>query len=495
FVRLTPLSNYSQLGLAQYGLSEVRFYLIPNRPRELQPAEGTNTDSVHVLLSWRAGREAAVHEVSLGTDPDNLALADTVGEDSYLAEALDYDSTYFWQVVEVNEAETPAQYAGEILSFTTPAYGIIDDFEMYDDKEFLEIWAFWADGFEDPDNGAIVGNGNIGERVVVYEGDQSMPVQYDNSNAPLSEVTLQVDDENWLGSGIKTLSLAVFGHPDNTGQLYVKINDDKVVFAGDTSYLQMAQWLPWNIDLSAVGGSLDKVTSLSIGVDGANAAGEFYIDAILLSPQVREEFITPAFSYVGITGDEDCGITADNTYTHALDFGTGTPGALINGVQFEAYNAAASGTLNFNREAGSGALSDHGGNAAHNVAGSLADLLTDMYYNGNNAPGGTTTWTLSGLSAGQTYRTRIYTRQWGATDSRNVTFVFDPDGAGPMSDSTGRVSQDNAISTGFAFNNDAYYIDYRFTAVAGEDLVITVAQDNNNNSWHLYGLTNQEASQ
>jgi len=495
FVRLSPLSNHSLLGLAQYGLSEVRFYRVPNRPRELQPVNGAMLDDVDVVLSWRAGREAAAHEVYLGTDPDSLALAATVDENSFLAEALDYASTYYWQVVEVNQAETPAQYAGEVLSFTTPAYGLIDDFEMYADEEFLEIWAFWADGFEDPDNGAIVGNGNIGERVVVYEGLQSMPVQYDNSNAPLSEVTLQVGDENWLASGIKTLSLMVFGHPDNTGQLYVKINDNKVVFAGDTPYLQTAQWLPWSIDLSTAGGSLDNVTSLAIGVDGANVAGKLYIDAIHLSPEVREEFITPVFSYVAITGDEDCGIAADNTYTHALDFGTGTPGALINGVQFEAYNAGANGTLNFNREAVSGTLADHGGNAAHNVTGGLADLLTDMYYNGSNTPGGTTTWTLSGLTAGQTYDTRIYTRQWEATDSRNVTFVFDPDGDGPISDSTGKVSQDNARSVGFAFDNEAYYIDYRFTAVAGEDLVITLTQDNDNHSWHLYGLTNQEASQ
>jgi hypothetical protein len=117
-----------------------------------------------------------------------------------------------------------------------------------------------------------------------------------------------------------------------------------------------------------------------------------------------------------------------------------------------------------------------------------------MYYNGSTAPGGTTTWTLSGLSAGQAYHTRIYTRQWGATEDRNVTFVFDPDGAGPISDSTGQVSQDNATSRGFANGNDAYYIDYQFTAHTGEDLVITVMQHIDTYSWHLYGLTNQEVA-
>ncbi len=199
-------------------------------------------------------------------------------------------------------------------------------------------------------------------------------------------------------------------------------------------------------------------------------------------------------TYVKITGDADCGISADNTYTHKLDFGTGTPGALINGVQFDAYNAAANGTLNFRRQVSSGLLSDHAGNANHNVTGRLADLLTDMYYNGNNAIGGTTTWTLSGLTAGQTYQTRIYTRQWGPDQNRQVTLVFDPDGPGSVSDSTGKISQDDATSVGFPKGNDAYYINYQFTAVAGQDLVITAKQDNYNYSWHLYGLTNQKFS-
>ncbi len=39
--------------------------------------------------------------------------------------------------------------------------------------------------------------------------------------------------------------------------------------------------------------------------------------------------------------------------------------------------------------------------------------------------------------------------------------------------------------------DDAYYISYTFTAVDGEDLVITVTQHNSNNSWHLYGLSNE----
>ena len=199
-------------------------------------------------------------------------------------------------------------------------------------------------------------------------------------------------------------------------------------------------------------------------------------------------------SYVKITGDADSGISTENTYTHALDFGTGTPGALINGVQFDAYNLAANGTLNFNREVSTGILYDHAGNANFTVSGGLVDLLTDMYYNGDNAVDGVTTWTLSGLTPGKSYQTRIYARQWGAGNQRTVVFEFDPDGAGPISDVTETINQDDATTVGMPNDNDAYYINYEFTAVAGEDLVIMVTQDLFNQSWHLYGITNQEYS-
>ncbi|MDP6525987.1 MAG: Ig-like domain-containing protein [Kiritimatiellia bacterium] len=201
-----------------------------------------------------------------------------------------------------------------------------------------------------------------------------------------------------------------------------------------------------------------------------------------------ETFLT----YHHITGDADSDISSNKTYTHALDFGTGTPGALINGVQFNAYNNAANGTLSFNRTISSGGLSDHGGNGNHNVSGSLVNLLTDMYYNGNNAAAGTTTWTLSGLTAGTVYDTRIYVRQWAVNSDRLVTLVFDPDGPGGVSDSTGLISEDDATSVGMAAGNDAYYISYIFTAVAGQDLEITATQNNINESWHLYGVSNEE---
>ena len=198
-----------------------------------------------------------------------------------------------------------------------------------------------------------------------------------------------------------------------------------------------------------------------------------------------------AINYVQITGDADSGIVSSNTYTHALDFGTGTPGALINGVQFAAYNNGADGTLNFTRTVSSGTENDNAGNAGHNVTGNLANLLTDMIFNGGNAPGGTTVWTLSGLTAGVSYDARIYTRQWASPNDRSATLVFDPDGPGAIAESTSLINEDDALTVGMPAANTAYYINYRFTAVAGQNLVITGTQNNLNQSWHLYGLSNQ----
>ena len=160
FVKLTVNTGYGML--PQYGLSEVRFLYIPTQAREPQPATGATTDAANVTLRWRAGREAAAHQVYLGTDAQALALVVTTPDSRYSANALDYDTTYYWQIIEVNEAETPVTHTGDIWSFTTPPYGTVDDFEQYNDncQRIFFAWNF------DAGSGAQVadssGNGNDG---------------------------------------------------------------------------------------------------------------------------------------------------------------------------------------------------------------------------------------------------------------------------------------------------------------------------------------------
>ncbi|MDI6451831.1 discoidin domain-containing protein, partial [Anaerobaca lacustris] len=76
YVRLNVNSGHGPMG--QFGLSEVRFLYIPAQAREPQPGDAATRVEVGSALSWRAGRDAASHEVYLGTDPNELALAGTV---------------------------------------------------------------------------------------------------------------------------------------------------------------------------------------------------------------------------------------------------------------------------------------------------------------------------------------------------------------------------------------------------------------------------------
>jgi hypothetical protein len=115
FVKLTINSNWGGI-LEQFGLSEVRFSYIPVKATNLSPASGTRDLTSPVALRWRPGRHAVTHDIYLGTDKDNLALVATVAAPSYEA-AVDLDQTYFWKVVEVNEAAVPPAWESDVLSF------------------------------------------------------------------------------------------------------------------------------------------------------------------------------------------------------------------------------------------------------------------------------------------------------------------------------------------------------------------------------------------
>jgi hypothetical protein len=298
FVKITINSGYGML--PQYGLSEVRFMEIPTSAREPQPADGSTADSANVTLSWRSGREAVSSEIYLGTDPADLALLGTSTGNSIVASALDYSTIYYWSVTEVNDAADPAAYAGSIWSFTTSDYGTVDDFDQYDDF-CNRIFFAWEDGLghnggegvpncDEPASngnggGSIVGNATapFAERAIVNtDSKQSLPLEYDNSFGQ-SEATLTLDGQDWTASGVQTLSLVFYGQPDNSGQLYVKINNSKVAYDGDAANIGLEQWTEWSVDLSSVAG-LQNVTALTIGVDGGSASGLLYIDDIRLNP-------------------------------------------------------------------------------------------------------------------------------------------------------------------------------------------------------------------
>ncbi len=213
FVRLTVNSGWGMMG--QFGLSEVRFLFIPAQAREPQPADGATGVEVGTALAWRSGREAASHEVYLSTDPDALALAATVDSPTFAA-ALEFGSTYYWQVVEVNEADAVTAWAGDLWSFSTQEYALIDDFESYNDDvdAGTTIFDTWLDGWVN-DTGSTVGylTAPFAEKTIVHGGAQSMPLAYNNEASPwYSEADRTFDTaQNWLVHGADTLVLYVRG--------------------------------------------------------------------------------------------------------------------------------------------------------------------------------------------------------------------------------------------------------------------------------------------
>jgi hypothetical protein len=308
YVRISANSNWSGGIVDQYGLSEVRFFYIPVHARQPNPDSGaTNVDVDNVTLNWRAGREAASHNLYFSAD-EQAVIDETISPVSipagssyanYATGPLDLNKSYYWKVNEVNEAETPTTWESNIWSFTTSDNIVVEDFESYNDlepgdPESNRIFHAWIDGFEDLTNGSIVGYAEapFAEQTIVHGGQQSMPLIYDNSTANYSEATANVANlaigQDWTKYGITALSLWFYGDPGNAAeQLYVKLNGSKVTYDGDAANLTQTAWQPWNIELASFGVNLSNVTELIIGLERiglVGSSGVVYFDDIRLYP-------------------------------------------------------------------------------------------------------------------------------------------------------------------------------------------------------------------
>ncbi|MBN2182428.1 MAG: discoidin domain-containing protein, partial [Sedimentisphaerales bacterium] len=231
YVRITATSNWSTGIFAQYGLSEVRFMCIPTYARQPNPDNDTIDIAIDTILNWRAGREAVQHYVYLSADEQAIANGTaspvTMGQNSYGPLSLDMGSIYYWRVDEVNNAQANPLWQGDIWTFATQEYLVVDDFESYNDvAEGQEgsnlVYLTWLDGYDNPSvNGSTMGyaSGASMETTIVHSGGQSVPLTYDNSAASSSVVTVSTDaldiGRNWTGGGAETLVLWFYGDPNN----------------------------------------------------------------------------------------------------------------------------------------------------------------------------------------------------------------------------------------------------------------------------------------
>ncbi|MHC4677550.1 MAG: discoidin domain-containing protein [Planctomycetota bacterium] len=249
YVKLTAASNWGGI-LPQYSLSEVRFFFIPVSATTPSPDSGATDVAVDATLSWRAGRGAVTHNVSLSTDEqaviDGTAPVAAMANASYSPAALDLSTSYYWKVAEVNETETPSTWESGVWSFTTSDSIVVEDFEAYSDYPPDEIYTTWPDGYENPANGSQVGNLSppFAETTIVHGGNQSMPLFYSNTGgAAFSEGTRTFAvPQNWTKHGVKALVLYFYGTAGNTGQMYVKVNGTKIPYDGNPGNLALTAW-------------------------------------------------------------------------------------------------------------------------------------------------------------------------------------------------------------------------------------------------------------
>jgi len=290
FVRPTIHSGWGQMG--QYGLSEMRFLHIPAYAREPQPADGESEVGIDSALHWRAGRDAVLHEVYLGTDPDELSLIGSPAQPVFAPEGLAFGTAYYWRVDETADD----LWAGDSWSFTTQDYALIDGFESYTDDidAGQAIFDTWLDGWVN-NTGSTVGYSEapFAERTIVHGGRQSMPLRYDNSVSPFYSEAQRIFDspQDWTVGGADSLRLYVQGSAANAAQtLYVALEDSAgraaVVSHADAEAVRAVEWQLWPIPLSQFAGvDLSRVRTMYIGLGHrtaptAGGLGLIYIDDI-----------------------------------------------------------------------------------------------------------------------------------------------------------------------------------------------------------------------
>ncbi|HUU15834.1 MAG TPA: LamG domain-containing protein [Sedimentisphaerales bacterium] len=266
------------------------------------------------VLTWTPGFYAASHQVYFGTDKEAVRNADTsspeykgtgdLGSESYEAEKLEWNITYYWRIDEVNNTNPDSPWTGNVWSFTTANFLVVDDFEAYNDLDPAEadsnrIFNVWIDGYDDPTNGSLVGYDvpPFAEQTIVHGGNQSLPLYYDNS-VGYSEATLTLTyPRDWTENGVSTLTIWFMGDSANAAEtLYVALNGNAIVTNDNPNAAQTEEWTEWNIDLQAFadqGVNLANVNTIALGLGNKNnpqagGSGTMYFDDIRLYPPPAE---------------------------------------------------------------------------------------------------------------------------------------------------------------------------------------------------------------
>ena len=324
----------------------------PIRASSPSPANRATGTKMTLILDWNAGDYAASHEVYFGTDADAVKIATTdspeykgtkaLGDEIYDPGKLAWYTTYYWRIDEVNSINPDSPWIGNLWSFTTGDFLLIDNFEDYDADE-KQIWYAWHDGlgygapgtepyFAGNGTGAAVGNettASYTEETIVHSGRQSMPLVYDNNKqgyAKYSETELTlISPRDWTEEGVAELSLWFRGLPASVGSFTegpvgtYTITATGVDIAGTADQFHYAYKM-----LAGVGsieaqvlsvGDTDQWAKAGVMIRETLDAGSKFA-AVYITPgmgcrfQVRRDIDIAVISDTSIATDEQIAITA-----------------------------------------------------------------------------------------------------------------------------------------------------------------------------------------
>jgi hypothetical protein len=295
----------------------------PVRAGNPKPANGQIGARMTPILRWTPGDHAASHEAYFGLDAEAVRNATktspeykgvkTLGNESYEPGKLTWDTTYYWRVDEVNSTHPDSPWKGNLWTFKTGDFLVVDDFEDYDAGN-NQIWYLWHDGLGYGSAGSppyFAGNGTAAavgdettasftEETIIHGGRQSMPVVYDNNKqgfAKYSEVELTLTaPRDWTEEGVAELSLWFHGDAANTAErLYIAVSNGAggaaVVVHDNPNAAQITTWTEWVIPLSTFadkGINLTNVDRIAVGLGTRGnmttpgGAGKMYFDDIRL---------------------------------------------------------------------------------------------------------------------------------------------------------------------------------------------------------------------
>ena len=209
------------------------------------PQDGAVNVPQPLTLSWLSGGSGLYHDVYFGEDKEAVANATIESPNIYRGrqepemtiyylDTLKLETTYYWRIDEVDEADPNGLPKGNGWSFTTANLIIVDDFESYSAENPLsKHWNGWhynpwppgpAPYFAGNITAAATGDETTAsgcEEVIVHGGSQSMPLTYDNNKSGFTkysetELTL-IAPRDWTEEGVTELSLWFRGRPASDG--------------------------------------------------------------------------------------------------------------------------------------------------------------------------------------------------------------------------------------------------------------------------------------